>query len=219
MIVNTPFPTAPIKPCTAEEAYKMVLADVGATMPKRDSHDTRIIKEATTGVATYGKGVCLNPADVGGWPELKSTEPPADSDADGMADAWEKEKGLNPNDASDGPKDRNGDGYTNVEEYINGLVTGPFAPTALNDGRPLSSPRNKVHGLTIEIHGGAAGRVLLANGGGNADIFEIFGRNGRLLFQGEMRNGFGHFDTAILPAGAYFFRVGNLVKTWINLGK
>jgi pectate lyase len=218
MLVNTPFPTAPIKPCTAEEAYKMVLADVGASMPSRDSHDTRIIKEATTGIPTYGKGICLNPADVGGWPELKSTEPPADSDADGMADAWETEKGLNPNDASDGPKDRDGDGYTNVEEYINGLIMDPLAPTALNSGTPFSS-QPKVHGLTIEVHGGAVGRVLRANGGDGAESYEIFGRNGRLLLQGEMRNGCGHFNAELLPSGAYFFRMGNLVKTWINLGK
>ena len=39
-----------------------------------------------------------------------------------MPDAWEKDRGLNPGDASDGAKDRDGDGYTNVEEYINGLA-------------------------------------------------------------------------------------------------
>ncbi len=37
-----------------------------------------------------------------------------------MPDAWEKEYGLNPKDPSDGTKDADGDGYTNVEEYLNG---------------------------------------------------------------------------------------------------
>jgi hypothetical protein len=39
-----------------------------------------------------------------------------------MPDAWETAHGLDPKDASDGSKDRDGDGYTNVEEYLNDLV-------------------------------------------------------------------------------------------------
>ena len=38
-----------------------------------------------------------------------------------MPDAWEIRYGLNPNDASDAVKDCNGDGYTNIEKYINGI--------------------------------------------------------------------------------------------------
>jgi hypothetical protein len=39
-----------------------------------------------------------------------------------MPDEWERQHGLNPNDAADGPKVGNASGYTNVEEYLNGLV-------------------------------------------------------------------------------------------------
>ena len=38
-----------------------------------------------------------------------------------MPDAWEKKYGLNPNDPTDAIKDCNGDGYTNIEKYINGI--------------------------------------------------------------------------------------------------
>ena len=55
------------------------------------------------------------------WPEFKSK--PAPSDRDGMPDQWEKNHGLNPDDASDGNRDRDNDGYTNLEEYLNGLVS------------------------------------------------------------------------------------------------
>lgn len=41
-----------------------------------------------------------------------------DSDGDGMPDEWEKRYGLNPNDASDANADRDGDGFTNLEEYL-----------------------------------------------------------------------------------------------------
>ena len=57
---------------------------------------------------------------MGGWPELKSTPAPVDTDHDGMPDAWEKTHGLDPNDAAD----RNrlaADGYTMLETYLNSL--------------------------------------------------------------------------------------------------
>jgi len=37
-----------------------------------------------------------------------------------MPDAWEIRYGLNPHDPADAAKDKDGDGYTNLEEYING---------------------------------------------------------------------------------------------------
>ena len=40
---------------------------------------------------------------------------------DGMPDAWEIAHGLNPYDPSDAIEDCNGDGYTNIEKYINGI--------------------------------------------------------------------------------------------------
>ena len=39
-----------------------------------------------------------------------------------MPDAWESARGLNPASAADATGDRDGDGYTNVEEYVNSLV-------------------------------------------------------------------------------------------------
>lgn len=126
--VNTEFVVAPVKTDTAEDAYQRVLAGVGASL-RRDSVDARIIEEIRTGTAKYGKsfegggnGIIDSQKDVGGWPELKSEPAPEDGDHDGMPDAWEKEKGLNPADDKDGPLDRDGDGYTNLEEYLNFLA-------------------------------------------------------------------------------------------------
>ncbi len=42
-----------------------------------------------------------------------------DSDGDGMPDAWELAQSLDPNNPADGSEDRNGDGYTNLEDYLN----------------------------------------------------------------------------------------------------
>ena len=47
--------------------------------------------------------------------------PRRDSDFDGMPDTWEIKYGLDPNDPCDNIEDRDGDGYTNIEEYLNDL--------------------------------------------------------------------------------------------------
>ena len=65
--------------------------------------------------------------DVGGWPELKSKPAPVDTDGDGMPDDWELSQGLNPKSAADGPLDRDGDGYTNVEDYLNSLAPSVYS--------------------------------------------------------------------------------------------
>ena len=51
-----------------------------------------------------------------------------------MPDEWEKRYGLNPNNASDANGDCNGDGYTNIEKYINGIN-----PQSKTDWRNLNN--------------------------------------------------------------------------------
>lgn len=135
--IDNPFPIM-----SANEAYDFVMDNVGATFPKRDIVDQRVIEQVKTGKVYYNKN--LNPEDfyqfeyrrlpkdsyksgiitdikqVGGYPEYKG-KPYKDSDNDGIPDAWEIKYGLNPNDPSDANGDLSGDGYTNIEKYINGI--------------------------------------------------------------------------------------------------
>jgi len=57
------------------------------------------------------------------WPHLQQSAPPADSDGDGMPDAWELQQGLNPRDASDAAGVQLHAYYTNIEVYINSIIT------------------------------------------------------------------------------------------------
>jgi len=119
-------PVATVIQQTTGKACELVLANAGATLPRRDPVDTRIIESVRSGKPKFGNGIISTPADVGGWPACKSARPPADADHDGMPDSWEKKQGLNPKDAADGPQDKDGDGFTNVEEYLNGTDAAEF---------------------------------------------------------------------------------------------
>lgn len=70
---------------------------------------------------SYKLGIITDPRQMGGYPDYKSWQPYVDTDRDGMPDEWERQYGLNPNDPSDANGDLNGDGYTNIEKYINGI--------------------------------------------------------------------------------------------------
>lgn len=116
---SEPFKTGPIVTQEAPDACRAILQSGGASLPCRDVVDQRVVDDVLKGTGRIIK----SQSETGGWPELRSAEPPRDSDGDGMPDAWERERVLDPNDASDGPQDRDADGYTNVEDYLNGLVS------------------------------------------------------------------------------------------------
>lgn len=134
--LSEPWRAMPIAQQTAGDAYASVLEYVGATLPRRDALDERIVEEVRSGTATYEgptykannampdkmkkSGIIDSQANVGGWPTLSSTTAPDDTDHDGMPDAWEASHGLNPNDG----KDRNkfaDDGFTMLEKYLNSI--------------------------------------------------------------------------------------------------
>ena len=121
--VNTPFVGWPVAPHhSAENAYEVVLKKSGATLPKRDPVDARVIDMVRTGKPTTSTGIIKNISEVGGYPNLSFNpdEVPIDSDGDGMPDDWEIENGLDPKDPKDGAEDTDEDGYTNLEEFLNG---------------------------------------------------------------------------------------------------
>ena len=65
-----------------------------------------------------GKLLRNDPAEVGGWPELVSGTPYPDADMDGVSDDWEQKNGMDPANADDGQEDLDGDGWTNLEEFL-----------------------------------------------------------------------------------------------------
>jgi hypothetical protein len=123
---DQPFFESYVTTQTADEAYKSVLADVGANIPHHDSVDARAVDNVKkrsftfSGSKTGIKGIIDSQRDVGGWPVMQGGEAPKDTDHDGIPDDWETAHGLNPNDPADGAK-KSTDGYSNLELYLNSI--------------------------------------------------------------------------------------------------
>lgn len=119
---SEPFKCENISQHTAEKAFEMVLEYAGASFV-RDAVDARITNEAKTGTITYlgsktgKKGIIDSQTDVGGWPEYKSGTTPVDSDSDGIPDGW-----LDTNYPGHTANEKNNEGYTYLELYLNSLV-------------------------------------------------------------------------------------------------
>lgn len=125
-VVSDSYPAAPVITTTAVEAYEHVLANAGSNLgldcdgkffSRRDAIDTRIVTDVKNGT---GK-IIDDPSEVGGWMMPEAGIPCQDSDHDGLADTWEQQYGFDPKDPSDASKDANGNGYTNIEEFLNGM--------------------------------------------------------------------------------------------------
>lgn len=123
-----------IVPATSSDLSILLMAQrgsrhtacLGASRPMRDQIDARVLEEFFSSTGHVGIGENDRRAghnvtiqrtwDVLGSPSQH--DPYHDSDQDGMPDNWERQYGLNPTDASDTNGDLDGDGYTNLEEYL-----------------------------------------------------------------------------------------------------
>lgn len=139
------FETPTVTTYPAEQAFELVLNQSGASIPKRDPIDERMVDRTRAG--TYSN-VIRDPATsrslaAASWQTLnyQTAPPPLDNDGDGISDNWEIANGLNPSDPSDSRIDSNNNGYTNIEEYtfeFTGEEVGGGSP----EPKPLPEPNN-----------------------------------------------------------------------------
>ena len=124
---------------TAQAAFKNVLSDVGCTLPFFDLHDQRMVKEtlngttSTTGSKSGKKGLIDSEEDSGceGFDLDKlgivtAAHPKSwDADGDGIPAWFETLVGTDDSVANNND-DRDGDYYTDLEEYLNWIAVPNF---------------------------------------------------------------------------------------------
>ena len=115
-------------------ASPTTLEDVSETEKSFLASEFRVFCSDADGGKSCGRpipyGVAKCPFADCGKKQKRDEKPSYDTDNDGLPDEFEKSVGLNPADASDASGDIDGDGFTNIEEYI--------AKTDLKD--PASHP-------------------------------------------------------------------------------
>ncbi|MGW8443524.1 pectinesterase family protein [Paenibacillus sp. S33] len=176
----------PYQATDAQTAYTEVLAGSGATLPRRDAVDARIMNDVKNGTGAF-----INSPREAGWiyddSNVTTTEL-SDSDHDGMPDEWERAHGLDPNNADD----RNGQllagtgayahfakGYTNLEVYLNDLIE------KLSNGNEVDNPE-----AVVQVSD-ANGRSLKHN-----DILEA-GRDATITATAKDKDGIAHVEFII----------------------
>ncbi|SIT27933.1 Por secretion system C-terminal sorting domain-containing protein [Filimonas lacunae] len=163
---------------TAKTAYKQVLSDVGCSLPVLDDHDVRIVNEALNGTYTYTgsvtgkKGFPDDENDVGGYESYPTVQRASgwDSDHDGLPNWWESLKGTNVNSAagdfSDANADADGDGYTQLDDYLQWMATPHY--NAVNSAPVAVTLNQLAKGFTASpsytVSGAVNGAVTLASG-------------------------------------------------------
>ena len=98
----------------------------GTFSDNRDTVDQRLVADVLNGTGPF-----QSPVEAGVIPSINPGQTYPDLDHDGMADQWESLWGFLPCDASDGPGDADGDGYTNIEEFLNGTDPGSGTATGI----------------------------------------------------------------------------------------
>ncbi|MGF0118616.1 fibronectin type III domain-containing protein [Promicromonospora sp. Marseille-Q5078] len=115
------FEYPPVHSQSPRRALDLTLDHAGSSVV-RDAVDARVVEE----VRHQTGAIIGDESDVGGYPELDEGTPAPDADRDGMADDWERARGLDPADPEDRNGDDDGDRYTNLEEYLHELAAPGF---------------------------------------------------------------------------------------------
>lgn len=144
------------------------LNEFGVPVANRDTVDHRVIDDFINDTGE----IIFNESDVGGFPTLIAGTANADSDNDGMPDAYEDYYGFNKTSSSDALADTDGDGYLNLEEFINGsnpLVPEGFVNLKLNEPQGIICKDSSGHVNVGELVNAPVRCAGICNRGLNLD--------------------------------------------------
>lgn len=139
---DTPIMTENVALWDALDIWDNLKDHVGASLPLRDAEDARAVNDVNLGISTENKVTNIFPIIVNGVPYT-------DNDTDGMPDYWEMSEFGDL--SSDGVIDTDGDGYTDLEEFLNQTANGqiPDVPAQSVSVTPETATLNVPETITL----------------------------------------------------------------------
>jgi len=133
-LIDNYYQPGPITPRDQPISYRLLKPESERSRSVVDNFGKAYVAGNVVVGNPLSKGIITHPDQVGGYPEYRG-EPYPDTDGDGLPDQWEQQHGLDCADPTDATADADEDGYTNVEEFLNGthpkkylLAAAAFAP-------------------------------------------------------------------------------------------
>ena len=188
-LVTTPYDYPQLEQYSARDLLTLNLPMVGASLPYRDLADYYLMEEIASygtkgGLITYETSLPIGAPTSWTW---WSGETRADSDGDGMPDAWESANGTAP--SVDDALVPASNGYYNIENYINSITAddrqfylrAPLTPQSA--GKTASSISVEWRDYTYEEDGfevsyslnGSSGWTVAGTTAANATSYTISG--------------------------------------------
>jgi hypothetical protein len=171
----------------------------GANWWNRHAIDQRIISSVSAGTGTI-----INTVSTTEWNDVLNAPMQTravnwDTDTDGMPDEWEEMHGLNPT-VADNNGDFDGDTYTNLEEYLNGIAEWP-APQAITFIAATNSRYAQITNWDIEWQPSRFDEARINSG---TVAVDAVGQHA-----GNLKVAYGAADTATLNITAGWLDVAN----------
>jgi pectate lyase len=165
--LNARVPLPATNVTSAQQAYVQVLSRVGTTN-FRDAHDRDMIRD----VMNQQPGYIDHESEWGAYPTLPTGAAPADSNSDGVPDAWALANYGNTTTPLN--TTHSASGYTYLETYLHSLTPFAYAPTGTQShtittgfGRGADAQVNENGGTSATSSGDGAGATLNALWGGS----------------------------------------------------
>ncbi|SFE52401.1 Por secretion system C-terminal sorting domain-containing protein [Chitinophaga sp. CF118] len=222
-----PFPYPMAAPLlSAAQAYQWVIDSVGACYPRRDEVDSLLANEVNSrGVkGWYVYRETDLPFSNGGLGEIYGAPAPADTDADGMPDAWEDAHGLNKNNKQDAVLySTTFPAYMNIEVYINSLTS--VVPSAFI--QPNIIAQNITGGskdINLSIYPNPASQQVAIQfgfkdaGKFQVELYDMQGKSIKMIGSGQTAGNTNHsfnLNVSQYVSGTYMIRIttGKLIRT------
>lgn len=213
------FETVQTTTLPTEDLFPELEQSFGAYLPLRDAVDERILLNTVQ----HTGGVISSPNRVLGWPNKEIVRASIDPNNN-----WQETYGIHLNKPEDANADYNGNGYTNLEEFLNGTdpqndesyksITEAFPPSSASSQRGFGILSNSSPDNSFELHrnypnpfNSSTNIKISIHTGGNytLEVFDSAGQRVSTILDNELHP--GEYDMRWsanrFSSGSYYMRL------------